>query len=121
MTVNSTAPTTSALLSPPRNRPFTNSPFRLAANAAALLAALLSLGMLAQRRSYRRFASFPFVVAMLGALAACGGGGSRSGGGGGGGSTIPGTTVGTYTFTVGGSFTANGAAQAQATVTVTIQ
>jgi len=64
---------------------------------------------------------FLVVLALVASLAACGGGGV--GGGGGGGKTIPGTTPGTYTFMVEGSFTPNfGTSFSQVSmVTVTIQ
>jgi len=50
------------------------------------------------------------LIAVLGGLAACGGGSSSSssGGGGGGGTSDPGTTAGTYTFTVVATGTATG-------------
>ena len=62
------------------------------------------------------------VLITLGILLACGGSPANGGGGGGGGATtIPGTTAGTYTFTVNGALTANGVTQVQTTVSVTIQ
>ena len=39
-------------------------------------------------------------MAVIGTLSSCGGGSSGGGGGGGGGGGNPGTTAGTYTFTV---------------------
>jgi hypothetical protein len=71
------------------------------AGGGAMLALLLFLGMPARRRSWRSMLGLLLVMAALGSFSACGGGGSASsGGGGGGGSGNPGTTPGTYLFTV---------------------
>ncbi len=115
MIVNSTAPVTSGVVSPSPNWHFPNRPGLSAAIFAAILVEFLSLWILVRRRSWRRVASFLFVLAVLGSLAACGGGGGTTV------TKIPGTTAGTYTFTVNGSFSANGVSQGQTTVTVTIQ
>jgi hypothetical protein len=119
MTISSTAASSSALAFPWRNWPLPNGRGWLAGNAGGLVVGLFLLAVLAQRRKRPPLASFLFLLAIASVLVACGGGG-------GGTSTIspppnPGTTPGTYTFTVYGSFTANGANQAQSTVTVTIQ
>ena len=77
----------------------------------ALLALLVFFGIPAQRRAWRQMLSVLALVAILGGLASCGGGGSSGGGGGGGGgggSSDPGTTAGTYTFTVVATGTATG-------------
>ena len=120
MTVNSTAPASSGTVSPWPKWNFPGHRGWLGACAGAMLPVLFALWILAYRRGWRRSVSLLFIVAVLCGLAACGGGGSEVGGGGGGGG-IPGTSPGTYTFTVSGSLTANGVAQAQTTVTVTIQ
>ena len=69
------------------------------AGGGAVLALLMFFGIPARRRSWRAMLSVLALVAVLGSLAACGGGGGTSGGGGG----SPGTTSGTYTFTVTGT------------------
>ena len=107
VTVSTTASTTS-MVSP--NLPGTGRGLAGAAGGA-LLALLVFFGVPARRRSWRSMLSMLALLAILGGMAACGGGGS---GGGGGGTTIPGTTAGTYTFTV----TATGV-PAQATANTT--
>jgi trimeric autotransporter adhesin len=79
----------------------------LGAGGGALLALLVFLGIPARRRSWRSMLSILVALVVLGAMASCGGGGSSSGGGGGGGGGggTPGTTAGSYTFTVTGSNT----------------
>lgn len=124
MTINSTPASTTAFVAPARKRLLPNRPWALAANTAAMLGPLLLFGILTQRRSSARFANLLFLLALLVCLAGCGGGSSNLGGGGGGGAggnSIPGTTPGTYTFTAYGALSANGVAQAQAVVIVTIQ
>src|SRR5271157_848131 len=120
MAVTSTAASSSTTLTPFPIWPSPNGQGWLAASAGAVIAALFLVGVFAQRPGWRRVASFLFVLAILGGLASCGGG-SSTGGGGGNIHLIPGTTPGTYTFTVNGAFTANGVNQTQTTVTVTIQ
>jgi subtilase family serine protease len=68
------------------------------ASGGAVLAFLLFLGIPARRRSWRSMLVVLIMMAALGSLAACGGGGSST-------STTgnPGTTAGTYTFTVTGT------------------
>jgi hypothetical protein len=120
MAINSTAPSSTGLFNPaPRgptsNIPLPNLPTWL---AGAALAVLLFSGLCRQRRRTLRFASFLFPLAVLGGLASCGGGSSNI--------TpppvpIPGTTPGSYAFTVDASFTANGVSQAQTAVTATVQ
>jgi hypothetical protein len=70
----------------------------LGAGGGAVLAFLVFLGIPARRRSWRALLGMVMLLAAVGSLSACGGGG----GGGGGGTSNPGTTAGTYTFTVKG-------------------
>jgi hypothetical protein len=76
----------------------------------AVLALLVFFGIPARRRAWRQMLGVFALIAVLGGLAACGGGSSSSssGGGGGGGTSDPGTTAGTYTFTVVATGTATG-------------
>jgi hypothetical protein len=69
----------------------------IGAGGGAVLAFLVFLGVPSRRRSWRAMLGLVALLASLGGLSACGGG-STSGGGGGGGN--PGTTTGSYTFTV---------------------
>jgi hypothetical protein len=69
----------------------------IGASGGAVLAFLVFLGVPSRRRSWRAMLGLVVLLASLGGLSACGGG-STSGGGGGGGN--PGTTTGSYTFTV---------------------
>ena len=117
MTVNSTAPSTITELA----APFRRGPRWFLATTGSFVAAILLLGI-PRRRGLRRAAGSLTVLITLGILLACGGSPANGGGGGGGGATtIPGTTAGTYTFTVNGALTANGVTQVQTTVSVTIQ
>jgi trimeric autotransporter adhesin len=68
------------------------------AGGGAVLALLVLLWIPARRRNLLSMLGLVILFAALGSMAACGGGGGSSGGGGGGGS--PGTTAGSYTFTV---------------------
>ena len=65
------------------------------AGSGALLALLVFFGIPARRKAWRAMLGAVVLLMSLGSLAACGGGSS-----GGGTTTIPGTTAGTYTFTV---------------------
>jgi hypothetical protein len=67
------------------------------AGTGAVLAVLMLIGIPARRRSWRQMLGVLVLMTALGGLAGCGGSG---GGGGGGGNTDPGTTAGTYTYTV---------------------
>ncbi len=123
MTINSTAVGSAALVQPfPRGPlplgPLPNMPGWLAACAAMALAALLLLGIRGQSRRLWRLASFLFLLAVLASIVACGGGGASTSP-----PPNPGTTPGSYTFTVTGSFTANSAAGTtqKTTATITIQ
>ncbi len=68
------------------------------AGGGAVLAFLLFLGIPARRRSWRSMLGILVMMAALGSLAACGGGSSTTTPPG-----NPGTTAGTYTFTVTGT------------------
>lgn len=107
MTINSTAAGAAAA------RHFGGEDRRwVTATAGLILGAFFVLGMPAQRRGRRRLVSF-FTFGLLALFVGCGGGNS-------GGRGTPGTTPGTYTFTVQGSFA--GATQPPTVaVTVTIQ
>jgi len=71
----------------------------LAAASGALLSVLIFFGIPARRRSWRSMLGILVAMVVIGTLSSCGGGSSGGGGGGGGGGN-PGTTAGTYTFTV---------------------
>jgi hypothetical protein len=111
MAINSTAPSSSALVYPlPKGQGW------FAAKAGVVVLAMFLFVMPVRRRRWRSLAGFVFSLALLGGLAGCGGGS------GGRGVSNPGTASGAYTFTVKASYTAtSGPAQAQTTVTVTIQ
>jgi subtilase family serine protease len=64
------------------------------AGGGAVLALLVFFGIPARRRSWRAMFGMVVLLVTLGSLTACGGGGGNST------TTIPGTTAGTYTFTV---------------------
>jgi subtilase family serine protease len=73
----------------------------LGAGSGAILALLVFFGIPARRRSWRSMLSILVALVAIGALASCSSGGSGGGGGGGGGGqNDPGTTAGTYTYTV---------------------
>lgn len=117
MTVNSTASSSSANSLPLRNWPLPNGQDSLSAGTRALATCFFLLGLVAWRRNRRILPTFLFLLVILGTLVACGGG-----------STampppppIPGTTAGTYVFTVNAALSANGVSQAQTTVSVAIQ
>jgi len=85
------------------------------AGGGAVLAFLVFLGIPARRRSWRSMLGILIVMAVLGSLAACGGG-TFSG-------TVnvtPGTTAGTYTFTVTGTGNPAVTYALPATFTVTV-
>lgn len=83
---------------PGKTSPWSDS--RFAAGAGATLAVLIFFGIPARRRSWRKLLGIVIAMAVLGVLSSCGGGGSGGGGGGGTNPSNPGTTAGTYTFTV---------------------
>lgn len=107
MTINTTAPTTTA--SAHLNAGFWG---------GSVAVAGLLVSSIGRRR--RRFASLSVCLCLMSILAGCGGGGSR-GITGTPPETLPGTTAGTYVFTVSGAFSANGPSQNQTTVPVTVQ
>jgi hypothetical protein len=69
------------------------------AGGGAVLAFLVFLGIPARRRSWRSMLGLVVLMAALGGLGGCTSGGGSSGGGG---TSDPGTTAGSYTFTVTG-------------------
>jgi hypothetical protein len=72
---------------------------RWTATGGAVLALLFFIGMPARRRSWRSLLGLLVLISALASLSACGGSSSTTGGG------NPGTTAGTYTFTVTGAGT----------------
>jgi len=89
----------------------------LGAGGGAVLAFLVFLGIPARRKSWRAMLGLVVLIAALGSLSACGGGG------GGGGTTTtpdPGTSAGTYTFTVQGVGNPSVSPSVSATFTVTV-
>ena len=68
------------------------------AGSGAILALLAFFGIPARRRSWRAMLSILVAMVAIGTLASCGGG--TTNGGGGGSQPDPGTTAGTYTYTV---------------------
>ena len=90
----------------------------LGAGGGAVLAFLVFFGIPARRKSWRAMLGLLVLIAALGSLSACGGGG-----GGGGGTTTtpdPGTSAGTYTFTVQGVGNPSVSPSVSATFTVTV-
>jgi hypothetical protein len=114
MTITSTAPTTS---SAPASLSANQRPW-IAVNGGIFAVGVLLIGALPRRRRRRRFAGLLLVWAVLASFAGCGGSGS---GGGGGPHQIPGTTVGAYSFTVNGAFSAGGVSQSETPSNITIQ
>ena len=84
----------------------------------AIVAFLVFLGIPARRRSWRQMLGLLILIAALGGLSSCGGGGGS--GGGGGGTSDPGTTAGTYTFTVSATGTPTVTPAVSTTFTVTV-
>lgn len=109
LTVNTTAPTTSAM-----QRPLG----RFFLGGGATLALLFFFGIPAHRRAWRAMTALLFAAFVAGTLG-CGSSGG-SGGGGGGGHTIPGTTAGNYTVTVTGVDAATGQLTSGTAVTLTV-
>ncbi len=78
----------------------------LGAGGGAVLALLVFFGIPARRRSWRSMLGILVAMVALGVLSSCSSGNSGGGGGGGGtGPSNPGTSAGTYTFTVTSSGT----------------
>ena len=92
-TLYTTAASTSGLVRP---EPAGKGRGWLGAGSGALLALLIFFGIPARRRSWRAMLTILVAMVALGALASCGGSG-------GGTTTTPGTSAGTYTFTVSGT------------------
>jgi subtilase family serine protease len=86
-------------------------------SGGAVLAFMVFLGIPARRRAWRQMLGMLVLIAALAGLSSCGGGTVNSGGGG---NSDPGTTAGTYTFTVQatGSPTVTPAVTSTFTVTV---
>ncbi len=109
MTVTTTAPMTSSL-----DRPL-NKFFAIGGGIA--VAGLLFFGIPARRRSWKTMLGVVIFSIIVGfGVVGCGGGSSSGGGG----NTTPGTTAGTYTFTVTGTDAATGKITASGTVNVTV-
>jgi hypothetical protein len=89
------------------------------AGSGAVLAVLMLMGIPARRRSWRQMLGVLVLMVALGGLAGCGSS-STTGGGGGGGNTDPGTTAGTYTFTVQATGTPSVTPAVSTTFTVTV-
>jgi hypothetical protein len=87
------------------------------AGGGAVLAFLVFLGIPARRRSWRSMLGLVALMAALGGLGGCTSGGGSSGGGG---TSDPGTTAGSYTFTVTGVGNPATAQSATTTITVTV-
>ncbi len=116
MTVNSTPPVNSSSTPPAPLWLLPHHPSRLLA-ATVVLMELFLVWLLVSRRTRRVLVSLLFGLALLCTLVACAGGG--------GGTppppTNPGTTPGSYTFTVNATISQGGASEAQTAVAVTIQ
>jgi hypothetical protein len=95
LTVGTIAPTSAALVYP---KVHGNGNGWMGAGGGAVLAFLVFLGVPARRRSWRAMLGVLVLMTALGAMTACGSSTTNNGGGGGNGD--PGTTAGTYTFTV---------------------
>jgi sugar lactone lactonase YvrE len=111
LTINTTAPSSSAMIRPVRSK---GSWYAVGGTA---LACLMLAGVPARRRWRSLLGMIALLFVAMIAIGACGGGGS-SGGGGGGGQTIPGTTAGTYTVTVTAT---SGNTSATGTVGLTVE
>ncbi|MGA2753506.1 MAG: protease pro-enzyme activation domain-containing protein [Terracidiphilus sp.] len=91
-TIFTTAASTSGLVRPePAGKGW------LGAGSGAVLAFLVFLGIPARRRSWRATLGMVVLLAVLGSLSACGGSSGTTT------TTTPGTSAGTYTFTVSGT------------------
>lgn len=117
MTISSTAPSSNASSLPLQNWRLPKGQPLLVASAGAFVVGFFLLGLTAWRRDRWLAATFLFALVIFVTLVACGGG-----------TTVtqpppsnPGTTPGSYIFTINASLTANGVSQAQTTVTVAIQ
>ena len=90
----------------------------LGAGSGAILALLVFFGIPARRRSWRSMLTILVAMVALGALASCGG--SSSSNSGGGSPSNPGTTAGSYTFTVTGTGTPSVSGTPSGTFTVSV-
>jgi hypothetical protein len=86
------------------------------AGGGAVLALLLFFGIPARRRSWRSLIGTLVLMTALGELAGCGGSGSSGGTS----NSTPGTSAGTYTFTLTGAGTPPASAAVSATFTVVV-
>jgi hypothetical protein len=96
-TVSTTAPSTTTVDELKKRNTASNHREWLGAGGGAILSLLVFLGIPARRRSWRAMLGMVMLLVALGSMAACGGGNS---GGGTTTNTDPGTSTGTYTFTV---------------------
>jgi len=112
-TVSTTAPSTAELVYP---RLDGKRGGWAGAGGGAVLALLLFLGIPARRRSWRSLVGMLVLMAALGGLAGCGGSGSSGGSS----NSTPGTTAGTYTFTLSGTGTPAASSAVSATFTVVV-
>jgi hypothetical protein len=87
------------------------------AGAGTVLAVLMLFGIPARRRSWRQMLGVLVLMASLGGLAGCG---SSSTSGGGGGVSDPGTTAGTYTYSVQATGSPSVTPAVSTTFTVTV-
>ena len=117
-TVTTTAPsTTTSKLAYPRMSG--NGRGWAGSAGGAVLALLIFFGVPAKRRRWQSMLGLFALMVALGSIAACGGGGSS--GGGTTTTTDPGTTAGTYTFTVVATGNPSVSPTVQTTFTVTVQ
>jgi hypothetical protein len=104
-TISTTAPTTSALTYPHTHRWYT-------AAGGGALACLIFFALPGRRRGWR--STFGLLVFLIGMVAVGCGGGSMSG------TTNPGTTPGSYVFSVTGTDAATGKVTASGTINLTV-
>ncbi len=95
-TIGTTAPVSAALERP--KLPHSNKSGWLGVGSGAILSLLVFCGIPARRRSWRSMLGVLVALAVMGGLSSCTSGSSSGGGGGGQGN--PGTTAGSYTYTV---------------------
>jgi len=112
LTVNTTAPSSSAMARPMRRPGAMN-----AAGGAALACIVLIATPMRRGGARRLFGMVVLLIVAMAAMEACGGGNS-GGGGGGGGQSIPGTTAGNYTVTVTAT---SGSTVSTGTVALTVE
>lgn len=110
LTVITTAPASASLQGPLGKSLF--------AGCGSILALVIFFGIPARRRDWHALLTLIAVLVLASAMIACGGGGGSRGGGGG--QSNPGTTPGSYSFTVKASDAATGQISASGLVTVTV-